>query len=922
MPVSVIRSEDAKLFARNTVYDQILLNPAIGPGIGETNSGGQEFDAGVAYINLRNLGVNRSLVLVDGQRWVSGGARTSAVDLNTIPSALIDRIEVVTGGAAAIYGADAVSGAVNIIMKKNVRGLQLSGTTGISGHGDARQTNFTLATGADFGGGRGHFVFGGDVTDTAGLDNLDRYAGRPSYYVNPANTGPNDGIPDNLLATNTRQLNRSSVPAFCLPQGAGCQQWYQLINGVVTPVPSSSYVVTVRGETGAQNGGPATAASAYENVMLRARSFKASAYSHLSYELAPDITWGATFSLAHTYNRATPEWPAVRTDQRPTNWWGGTTGELATLTNPYLPDSLRQFMLANGLTQINLDRTYLNLPRAYEYHRRNNLTVGSDLVGKLGSKLNWQVYARYGQVTDHITTTNMIGKNEWLAARNTVVNSSGQIVCADPAAIANGCQPLNFFSTDAYSPALLGYLEKQRFERTKNTLFDSGANLNGSIFSLPYGDLSVAAGVEWRRETLKTRDDPDLAKLADIIYSPGADYARHPNLDAARNTAEVYGEAVVPLLAKLPFAERLELEGAYRYSHYSDTPSTKTWKLGGTWEPVSGLTFRGVYSKSVRVPNFGELYSPNSTATFGQIQDPCQAGFINQNVNRTANCRAIMPGVTIPLPTPNLNAPVIFSGGNPNLTPERSKSYTLGAVFQPRLIHGLDFTVDYWNIKIDNAITSLPFTTILNSCVDSPGGPNQAYCQLVTRDAQGNVVNVRAQFANLASQQARGIDLTGSYRSHLLGGSFRASLTGSYRLKQLIVAQVGKAGIDFAGEWDYPHVRASLLTEYTRGPVTLGVETRFISKSKFNVTAASAETFEFPNIPAYVYNDVTLTYRPSPRYSIGVGVKNLSDVKVPLELQMNAISPHLSGGAVAGGGSAGYYDAIGRYFFVRATANF
>jgi outer membrane receptor protein involved in Fe transport len=147
-------------------------------------------------------------------------------------------------------------------------------------------------------------------------------------------------------------------------------------------------------------------------------------------------------------------------------------------------------------------------------------------------------------------------------------------------------------------------------------------------------------------------------------------------------------------------------------------------------------------------------------------------------------------------------------------------------------------------------------------------------------------------------------------------------LTGSYLLKQLIVAQVGKAGIDFAGEWDYPHVRASLLTEYTRGPVTLGVETRFISRSKFNVTAASAETFEFPNIPAYVYNDVTLTYRPSPRYSIGVGVKNLSDVKVPLELQMNAISPHLSGGAVAGGGSAGYYDAIGRYFFVRATANF
>lgn len=162
MPISVITLADAKDFGRNTVYDALLLNPAIGPGLGESSSLGQEYDAGVANINLRNMGNNRSLVLVDGHRWVSGGAPTSAVDVNTIPSALIDRFEVVTGGAAAIYGADAVTGAVNIIMKKQMTGLNLSATNGISEKGDAHQFDASGAGGFDFGGGRGHFVFGGN----------------------------------------------------------------------------------------------------------------------------------------------------------------------------------------------------------------------------------------------------------------------------------------------------------------------------------------------------------------------------------------------------------------------------------------------------------------------------------------------------------------------------------------------------------------------------------------------------------------------------------------------------------------------------------------------------------------------------------------------------------------------------------------
>jgi len=407
--------------------------------------------------------------------------------------------------------------------------------------------------------------------------------------------------------------------------------------------------------------------------------------------------------------------------------------------------------------------------------------------------------------------------------------------------------------------------------------------------------------------------------LGSIVWAGGLDYQLHPNLDAARNTTELFGEVVIPVLKDLPFAKRLEFEGAYRFSHYSDNPNTQTWKVGGTWEPVDGLTLRGVYSHSVRVPNFGELFSPVSSVTFGNIDDPCQAGLITQNANRAANCAAIMPGVALPLPRPNSNAPSIRGGGNPSLTPEKSNSYTLGVILQPKFLRGLDVTVDYWNIKIDNVITALPYLTLLNLCVDSPGGPNQAYCQFVTRNPNGEVASVQAQFANLAGRTASGIDFGVNYRTSIGDSVLSNRFTATYLLDQTIVAATGQPGVNYAGEWDFPRFRATLVTDFTIGKFSLGLNTRFISRSKYDVTAPSNETFEISHIPAYVYNDVTLTFRPTKQYSLSFGIKNVSDVGVPLVLQNNFISPGAPSFRQDGGAN---YDAIGRYFFVRVGANF
>lgn len=911
MPVAVLKADEARSFGYTTAYDALQLNPAVAPGLGIANTQGEAFDTGVANINLRNLGVNRTLVLVDGKRWVSGGARTSAVDLNTIPDAMIDRFEIVTGGAAAIYGADAVTGAVNVIMKKEIEGLHLSAINGISQQGDARQTYFSASTGLKFGDGRGSFVVGGNYNYFAPLRDTDRYTNRVGYVTNPLSKGPNDGIPDNVLDDNIRYIQRASFPTFYYNN-----QFYALRGGAVNPV-GYDYVITP-GSLGNGHGGPG--ATNFENHYLRDKQVLGSLYSHLGYELTPTISWGLTFDYAHTYTRGPTVFPEVRDDARPVNWWGGTTGEVATLTNPFLPTALRQFMVANGLTSIPLNRTYSNLPQPFEQHKRDSFTVGTDVGGALTGDLKWSAFFRYGQTVDHVETTNMVRHFEWLYARNAIADpATGQPVCADAAARAAGCVPFNFFTTDGPSQAFLNYVLANRYEWRKNALYTGGGNVTGKVFSLPYGDVSIALGAEWRRETLSTRDDPDTAKLSDIIFAPGSDYVRHPALDEARKTTEAYGELVVPLLKDLPLAHRLEVEGAYRYSHYSDTPDTHTWKAGGTWEPVAGLVLRGVYSHSVRVPNFGELYSPQIVQTVGITADPCSGVYITQGPDRAKNCAALLPSVALPLPYPNTNAPVIYLGGNPALTPEKSNSYTLGAVFQPHFLRGLDLTVDYWNIDISNVITALPYASILNLCVDSASGINNIYCSLINRNAAGQIATISANTYNLAALGARGIDFGANYRRQVGPGSLQLGFNGTYLLRQTVLGTQGVTGVNYAGQWNYPRFKATLMTDYAVGKFSLGLNTRFISRSVYDATDASPETRSPNHIPAYVYNDLTLQFRPTSRYALTFGVRNISNVGVFGPLQDTGPGPNSSGGAQTG---AAYYDAIGRYLFAKVDVSF
>ncbi|UNK58635.1 TonB-dependent receptor [Pseudoxanthomonas daejeonensis] len=944
MPISVVDFEEVKESGRFTVYDALLLNPAVGPGLGEMNSMGQEYDKGVANIDLRGMGTNRSLVLVDGRRWVSGGARTAAVDLNTIPSALVERIETVTGGASAIYGADAVTGAVNVVMKKRMDGTSASFTTGMSEQGDARQTNFSLGSGFDFLEERAHLVFGVNYVYTDDIPLLDRFQERMVYQANPANTGPDDGIPDNIII-DFHQFYRSPYPTWCefngrTPCGNNAinGNWYQLIDGQVVNVPRDSYQTISNNDTGTQNGGPDSTFGIYDYMLLRDKSEKASAYANLEVQLTPELVWNTSFGYATTYVSGHAQWPGHRDDVRPTNWWGtdpvtgvARPGMIARLSDPYLPDSMRAHMQALGVSQMPMSRHYSHLPMSRETHRRDAISFGTDLSGRLTDWIDWQGFVRWGTVEDDITTTNMLGVNEWLLARDVTVDSAGNPICASEAARAAGCVPTNLYSTEMPSDAWLNYvMPYQRDERTKNSMLNAGFGMNGELFSLPAGSVRFAAGLEWREEKLDTRDDPDTAKLNNIIWSPGNDHALHPDMQASRQVSEVYGEVVVPVLSDMPGARKLDFEAAYRYSHYSDNPSTNTWKLGLIWTPFEGVSLRGVKGFSIRVPNFGELYSPIGMVTLGHISDPCQDVLILQDSDRMANCAATVPGWTGPLPRPNQNTPRVYTGGNPDLEPETSNSFSYGVVWQPSFVRGLDLTADYWEIDIENVITSIAYGTIMNNCVNASGGPDMGYCQFVNRHTTsgtghqvGEVDYVQAQYANLAGRRTRGIDLGAHYGFDLGPGRYRIALNGTRNLERRVIAQRGSEGSDDAGQFQYPDFKATMLNKYEVGQFSFGLTTRYNSKSRYEMNDQSLETREMPYVPSYWLHDLNISWFPTTRYSVSLGIKNLTDseIKHPV-LRAFATTPHLSADTANSNNGSAYMDAIGRYFFVTLKADF
>lgn len=883
-PVAVTSAEQIERAGVGNVYDLFNRSPLFGVGSGPSSVGAYGGETGAQFLNLRGLGANRTLVLVNGQRRVSGASSTSAVDLSSIPANMIDRVEVVSGGAAAIYGADAVTGAVNILLKDDVDGVELTTRQGLSSRGDAYGGTYGVLLGGAIG-DRGHVTVGLSYNRDEPLYQRDRSYTRATTYLtaNPANVNATDGVFDNIAVRDARFVDTSYGGTFAI---GGTRYTY---DDGVRPLQNDSLLYGPDSYFGV--GGDGFNGSDFDGLRSGSKVF--SALTHLTYALFDGVTLTSDLQFAQT--------KAGIGGQPPFGF-----DYTITRDNPFLPSSVAALMDADSLTSLIVSRTDRDNGVNMRELTRQTYTGLAKLDGQFTSSIAWSAFAQYGQFTnDDIFHDDRVIARFYEALD--VVSGSNGPECRSATARANGCMPLNIFGPDAATQSALDYFQHDAPTRTTNSQTVFGAQLNGDLLNLPAGALALSTGLEYRRESTRVVADP-LSQRGELFDKRGAD------LSGSFDVTEVFGEVSVPLLRDQPFARTLEVDGAVRYSDYSTIGSTTTWKAGLVHAPIDDVRFRVTRSRSVRAPNLSELF--NSGALSNSVYlDPCDASQINSAPNRASNCAAL--GLPPAFVDPLLGvAKFVQTGGNPNLEPETSNSLTVGVVLQPSFLPGFSASLDYFDLKIEGAINTLPVNSILSGCVDG-AAPSSVFCSQIIRRADGGITQVNVNPLNVGELRASGVDFSADYRADA-GSLFSEplvlglSIFGSYYIENDVIADSSKPDevLEYAGSILVPRFRVAATASADVGSMNVAWTTRYLSSTTADLNVGR-EYRSDNDVASRLYNDVYATYAANSGVRIGAGVNNVFDVHPPF-----------SADTYTGTFNGSFFDNIGRYFFLTAGISF
>ncbi|MDB5702158.1 MAG: hypothetical protein JWL66_2357 [Sphingomonadales bacterium] len=884
-PVATLSGEALKLNNSVTVEQLLTANPQFVAG--QTSASNNPGD-GAATVDLRGLGSNRTLVLLDGKRAPTYDT-TGSVDVNTIPTALIKRIDVLTGGASAVYGSDAISGVVNFILDDRFTGLRADLSSQVSGQGDGAQYDASLTGGIALG-DRGNIVVSGGYSKRQGVKFGDR----------PRNS---NAVDSSDLVTSAGSSNTTPT-AFDTGQGR-----LQITDsGVLSP-----------------------------NVQLY--NFTPVNYVQLPFErynamalVRYDITDGVEF-----YGRANYVHSKVITTLAPT----ATAGFFFNIdpANPFLTASERAVFFdpatatindgsdvstdptaRAGTSQIGIRRRITETGGRIEDHTTKNYQFVGGLRGDLGTSLKWDVFAQYGETKRHEVLKNDLSYTALQQALDVVQGPNGP-QCFDP---SNGCVPLNLFTTGTIPQSQLAFVLRDALQDTKTTQFVAGANLTGDLGFLqsPFAERPAAFsfGVEYRRETGATKVDANYAS-GDLIY-----YGQGQNISGKYTVKEVYGEIKVPLVQNRPFFYSLGLEGGFRYSDYSTVGSVYTYKGGGDWAPVEGVRFRGIYQRAVRAPNIYELYSPVVAGTGSLNNDPC-AGTGVTAANAAICIAQGAPANRIgSIPAPISGQINIFSGGNPNLKAEKSDTFTAGVVVNLPSLRAFSFSVDYYNIRIANAIDSTPPSITVNQCYNIDKNAASAACSGIVRNSlDGSLsgplnVGVPGRLGNIAVIKTSGIDVAASYHGgEQTGFSYGLSVAGTYTASYKKQSDPTQEAIQCAGRFGSgcnlePIAKWKHVVDLNLGFNGINFSTRW---RYFGAVKEDAQTsILVSRIPSFSYFDETASFAVNDKFTFRAGVQNLFDKKSPI------VGDTVGADANAGSTFPNTYDVIGRTFFAGISAGF
>lgn len=904
-PVAIVGSDEIRRQGATNIQDVLAKLPQVGiPGLSNTNSNFLTSGNGVSTINLRNLGDSRTLVLVNGRRFVAGLAGTSVVDVNDIPADFIDRVEVVTGGASSIYGSDAIAGVVNFVLKDKFDGITARAQSGVTDRGDDAKYNVSLTGGTSFGPDKAGGIIANFTYDKdSGLFSADRaisaqdcsalgcgpqsyssYSpqGRFQLYNHGAPTGNAGGYSTNLFSFNPDN-------SLVLGSGAGFNR--NAVRRISTPV----------------------------------ERYMGSAIAH--YDISPEVK----FFVEGTYVQ-------VRSSSQIEPYAMGSDSDLGfgyAIDNPFIPAAIQAQIAArnsdanpaNDVDQISFRRRQNEVFSRSNNNRRDTWRVAAGFKGMLGGKYNYEVSYVHGELKDH-TYTQDLDLSKYAQALD-AISLNGQIVCRDPAARAAGCVPINLFGFNTASPQASAYVAAAipREEHIKNTQDVISANIAGPLFQvLPAGPIQASIGGEYRRE--KSTDDWDALTNAGLNTGN-----QTPDTVGKFDVKEVFGELEIPLIKEAPFFNSLSLQGAARYSDYSTIGHVFSWNAGGEWSPVEGLRFRGNYAVANRAPNIGELFSPPSE-TFPSVQDPCDGVTATSSGQFAAACRGI-PSVaaaiarngSLTYTLADIQGINGFDGGNTALRQEKAKTITAGAVIAPSALRGFTATVDYFNIKVDNAIGIVDRQTSIEECLST--GLSQ-FCGNVLRNPNtGFITTVNAQNVNIASLKTSGLDVNLRY-GRKIGSDSRVDFnvlwthTFTYTTQSDPSAPV-RNGV---GNLEFGEVFRDKLTgrlSFQTGPFGLSWSTTYLSHmydqtpDRFEENSATGDPVidGHNNIKSRMYHDVQLTADVADHFQLFLGVNNLFDRKPP-KLEDTVFFGTITGTTTA----ADVYDPFGRRFYAGAQIRF
>ncbi|WP_439533045.1 TonB-dependent receptor domain-containing protein [Polymorphobacter sp.] len=894
-PVTVVGEELIQRDAKISIGDTIRELPAVGASSSPNNGQGAGNIVGgitgLDTINLRQLGVTRTLVLFDGQR-VTQSNVTGQVDIGTMPTMLVQRIDVVTGGASAAYGSDAVAGVVNLILNRNFDGLRISAEGGNNSNWDQRSYRLQMAAGTGFAGDKGRLIFAANHQDSPQtIFSNQRSWNRYTQLVNNPAFAVGNGQPRLIHADNVGLSNATTGG---------------LITNVATnPASLRNIQFGPNGTTstftpGIVSGGVASdVETLHPSISNLTTEFRATTlFGYGSYEVADWLR----ISLQGNYGRT-----RARNNSVPYTRLGNI---VVRSDNAFLPQSVRDQLTAAGATQFNFGTTNMNniTPGDYDlddFEQSLGIPVAVtertlkrgvlSFEGDIGGGWTYNAYAQIGKViVDQSTTNNTIVSN-YNKAIDAVRNTGGQIVCrvnadTNPANDDPACVPLNIFGTGVASPEAIAYtnigpgvnFQRQDLEQQVYAL-----SFQGTLpFSMPAGEIPIAFGGEYRTEEGNITVD---AGAAARIY-PVANFVA---FSGKYNVKEAFVELDVPII-KDGFIKSLNINGAARVTDYSTSGTVTTWKVGVTSELNDSIRLRATYSRDIRAPNLNELFSAG-ISTQGQFRDPRQP--------------AGSPLVTV------------FSvvSGNPDLDPEVAKTFAAGVVLRPSFLDRFTLSVDYYNIAVAGSIESVSTTQIEDRCLAG----EQVFCESYVYNSAGQFVEFRRAPLNLASRKTSGLDFQADWSVPLFTGNLQFRLLGNYvitgtqELLGNVNSFVGSLGADSTAT-GFPRARGNFSATYASGPFSGTFQTRFIGAAKLNVDWGPLDVDD-NSIPPIAYIDLRASYQLTEEVQLFGAVDNL----------LNTAPPNVAAGPTRGFSVTYFapirndiYDAIGTSFRVGARLKF